>query len=89
MAQRKTKRTAAPAPARRKTTRAKKTPDMTPEEVTELELQSVRQKRAENSWLNMTQTQPEADPWGEVEEHLLSKDNGRDHSDRRWKYFSK
>jgi hypothetical protein len=89
MAQRKTKRTAAPAPARRKTARARSAPDLTPEEVAELELQAVRQKRMERSWLSMTDTRVEEDPWNDVQEHLLIKNSGREHSLRRWKYFSK
>ncbi|MHB2025582.1 MAG: hypothetical protein ACYCPQ_02910 [Elusimicrobiota bacterium] len=44
----------------------------------------------ERAWLSLAQPGPDDDDrWSIVEEHLLSRDEHRQHSFRRWKYFSK
>lgn len=47
-------------------------------------------KDSEKVWLKMTDAAPdEADRWSNVEEDLVDKTQQHDHSERRWKYFSK
>lgn len=64
-------------------------PEMTPEEVKALEIQVDSSKRAENSWLKMTDTTPEDDQWSDTEESLIRKPAEGQHAARSWKHFSK
>ncbi|MBI4377084.1 MAG: hypothetical protein HY549_11620 [Elusimicrobia bacterium] len=56
----------------------------------ELENEAAAQRRSEKAWLYMTQAAPDDnDRWIRVEDQLAAKWSGRNHSERRWKYFSK
>jgi hypothetical protein len=60
---------------------------LTPDEVSNLETLVKRFEDSERSWQRMTAPIDDADPWTQVEDHLLRRrDND---ADRRWKYFSK
>jgi hypothetical protein len=90
---RKTRKSAAAQPAARRTLskKLKPAPEITPEEVVSYEVAAARQQRSEQAWLKMTSVavDGEEDRWVAVEEHLLAKPHESEHSQRRWKHFSK
>ena len=60
---------------------------VTSDEVSHLENLVRRFEESEQAWQRMTAPIDDADPWVQVEEHLLERRDGD--SDRRWKFFSK
>ncbi len=74
-----------------KTERKAKTlkPEFSAEEVVLFEHVLARHQQSESAWQKLTATTEDDDRWGEVEEHLLSKGQRQEHSERRWKYFAK
>ena len=75
------------APARRLVLKAAPTEAMTADEVSHLETLVKRFEESEKAWQRMTTPIDDADPWAQVEEHMLERNDGD--SDRRWKFFSK
>lgn len=73
-------------PVRRLTLKAAPAEAMTADEVTHLETLVKRFEDSEKAWQRMTAPIDDADPWTQVEEHLLKADKD---SERSWKYFSK
>ena len=64
--------------------------DISPNEVAALENAASLQKNSERAWLSMTSASADdSDGWSVVEEHLLDRNQQKNHSERRWKYFSK
>jgi hypothetical protein len=85
-----TRRPTVKAVSRKKIVRSLPAEEISREDVAVLEQEASLQKRSEKAWLSMTSVSPEeGDGWSAVEEHLLSKDQGKNHSLRRWKYFAK
>ena len=76
------------APARRLTLKAAPADAMSADEVSHLETLVKRFEDSEKAWQRMTAPLDDADPWTQVEEHLVAKESGAD-AERRWKYFSK
>ena len=63
---------------------------ISPNEVAALESAASLQKNSERTWLNMTSASADdSDGWSVIEEHLLDRNQKKNHSERRWKYFSK
>lgn len=60
---------------------------LTPDEVSNLETLVKRFEDSERSWQRMTAPIDDADPWTQVEDHLLRRRD--ENADRRWKFFSK
>lgn len=60
---------------------------ITADEVSHLETLVMRFEESEKAWQRMTAPIDDADPWAQVEEHMLERRDGD--SDRRWKFFSK
>ena len=74
-------------PARRLVVKKAAAPEMTPDEVINLETISKRYEESEKAWLRMTAAPEGDETWTQVEEHLLTHAPGD--QDRRWKFFSK
>ncbi|MDD5302778.1 MAG: hypothetical protein PHS14_06670 [Elusimicrobia bacterium] len=75
------------APVRRLALKAAPAEAMTADEVTHLETLVKRFEESEKAWQRMTAPIDDADPWTQVEEHMLDRRDGD--SDRTWKFFSK
>ncbi len=60
---------------------------MSADEVAHIETLVKRFEDSEKAWQRMTAPIDDADPWTQVEEHLLERRD--DDSDRRWKFFAK
>lgn len=75
------------APLRRLVLKTAPAEALSPDEVSHLETLVKRFEDSEKAWQRMTAPIDEADPWTQVEEHLLERRDGD--SDRRWKFFSK
>ena len=75
------------APVRRLQLKAAPVEALSPDEVTHLETLVKRFEESEKAWQRMTTPIDDADPWTQVEEHMLARRDGD--SDRRWKFFSK
>jgi len=75
------------SPVRRLVLKAAPAEAMTPDEVSHLETLVKRFEDSEKAWQRMTAPIDDADPWTQVEEHMLERRDGD--SDRRWKFFSK
>ena len=63
------------------------TESLTPDEVSNLETLVKRFEDSERAWQRMTALPEDADPWTQVEDHLLKRRD--DDAGRRWKFFSK
>lgn len=74
-------------PVRRLVLKAAPAEAMTADEVSRLENLVKRFEDSEKAWQRMTTPIDDADPWAQVEEHMLSRRDGD--SERRWKFFSK
>lgn len=74
------------APVRRLTLKAAPAEAMSADEVSHLETLVKRFEDSEKAWQRMTAPIDDADPWTQVEEHMLKVDKD---SERSWKYFSK
>ena len=75
------------APVRRLVLKAAPAEAMTADEVSHLETLVKRFEDSEKAWQRMTAPIEEADPWTQVEEHMLERREGD--SERSWKFFSK
>lgn len=75
------------APVRRLILKAAPAEAMTADEVSHLETLVKRFEDSEKAWQRMTAPIEDADPWTQVEEHMLERRD--DDSDRRWKFFAK
>lgn len=75
------------APVRRLVLEAAPVEAMSPDEVSHLETLVKRFEESEKAWQRMTAPIDDADPWTQLEEHMLARRDGD--SDRRWKFFSK
>ena len=60
---------------------------LTPDEVSHLETLVKRFKDSELAWQRMTAPLDDADPWTQVENHLLER--REEDAARRWKFFAK
>ena len=74
------------APVRRLVLKAVPAEALTADEVSNLETLVKRFEESEKAWQRMTAPIEEADPWSQVEEHMLER--GKD-SERSWKFFAK
>lgn len=74
------------APLRRLVLKAAPAEAMTADEVSHLENLVKRFEDSEKAWQRMTAPIDDADPWTQLEEHLVAR---RDDAERTWKYFSK
>lgn len=75
------------SPVRRLVLKAAPAEAMSADEVAHLETLVKRFEESEKAWQRMTAPIDDADPWTQVEEHLLERrDND---AERRWKFFSK
>lgn len=64
--------------------------EISPADVSLHEEQAARHAQSERAWQSLTAGAPdEEDRWSTVEEGLLARDQGRNQSLRRWKYFAK
>lgn len=86
---RKAKTLAAPRKALKTKVKLNPSEHFSKDEVIVLEQEAAQQNKSENSWLRMTAPPPGEDRWSAVEEHLLTREQEHDHSERRWKYFAK
>ncbi len=75
------------SPMRRLIIKAAPTEAMTVDEVSHLETLVKRFEESEKAWQRMTAPIDDADPWTQVEEHMLERRDGD--ADRRWKFFAK
>ena len=75
------------APVRRLVLKAAPAEAMTADEVSHLETLVKRFEDSEKAWQRMTAPIEDADPWTQVEEHMLERREGD--SERRWKFVSK
>ena len=75
------------APMRRRVMKAAPAEAMSADEVSHLETLVKRFEESEKSWQRMTAPIEDADPWTQVEEHMLVRRDAD--SDRRWKFFAK
>jgi hypothetical protein len=75
------------APVRRLILKAAPAEAMSADEVSHLETLVKRFEESEKAWQRMTAPVDEADPWTQVEEHMLERRDGD--SERRWKFFAK
>jgi len=75
------------APVRRLTLKAAPAEAMTADEVSHLETLVKRFEESEKAWQRMTAPIDDADPWTQVEEHMVARSEGD--SERTWKFFSK
>ena len=75
------------APVRRLVLKAAPAEAMTADEVSHLETLVKRFEDSEKAWQRMTAPIEDADPWTQVEEHMIERRDGD--SDRRWKFFAK
>ncbi len=75
------------APVRRLVLKAAPAEAMSADEVSHLETLVKRFEESEKTWERMTAPIDDADPWTQVEEHMLERRDGD--SDRRWKFFAK
>ncbi|MEK7234808.1 MAG: hypothetical protein AAB268_13415 [Elusimicrobiota bacterium] len=82
-----TKKKVKNAPTRRIVLKAAPAEAMTANEVAHLETLVKRFEEGEKAWQRMTAPIDDADPWTQVEEHMLMRRDGD--SERRWKFFSK
>ena len=83
------RRAAKPAARKKTVKKITLTPELTRQDVADLEIDAARQARSERTWLSMTSPPHEEDHWGGIEEHLLAKGSQEQDSERRWKYFAK
>lgn len=84
------RKTAPSTAARRKAVKLKPSPEISPQDVASFEIEAARHQRSESAWQSLANPAPgEDDRWTAVEEHLLARSQGKDHSMRRWKYFAK
>jgi hypothetical protein len=73
-------------PSRRLVLKAAPPEAMTADEVTHLETLVKRFEDSEKAWQRMTAPIDDADPWTQVEDHMVAR---RGDADRRWKFFAK